>query len=159
MVRISQEEHQRIRDLKELDIQQCSYCQKITILNLGWKTFGKFNCRKHEQTHILCWELCHKVCLNILGCELSKKKEKSKKKEQGVSVNQEYYQASCYLCSKKLKGAGKHSIIKNRNNPGFWGISSVYKILCLGCVGKRFYGRMVGWQRKKFRKYVQRGYV
>jgi len=26
-------------------------------------------------------------------------------------------------------------------------------------VGRKFYRRMVGWQRKKFRKYVKRGYV
>jgi len=28
----------------------------------------------------------------------------------------------------------------------------------LECIGKEFYGRMVGWQRKKFREYRRRGY-
>jgi len=50
-------------------------------------------------------------------------------------------------------------VVKNRNNPGFWGIGSVYKILCLECIGKKFYKRMVDWQRKKWREYRRRGYV
>jgi len=62
------------------------------------------------------------------------------------------------LCGKELKGAGKTGKIKNRNNPGFWGIGSSYKIMCLGCIGKEFYRRMVDWQRKKFREYRRRGY-
>jgi hypothetical protein len=29
----------------------------------------------------------------------------------------------------------------------------------LGCVGRRYWKRMVEWQRKKWREYVRRGYV
>jgi hypothetical protein len=35
VVKISQLENQKLAGLKELDIQQCSFCAKITILNLG----------------------------------------------------------------------------------------------------------------------------
>jgi len=35
VVKISQKEYQKLSQLKELDIQQCSFCSKITILNLG----------------------------------------------------------------------------------------------------------------------------
>jgi hypothetical protein len=28
----------------------------------------------------------------------------------------------------------------------------------LECIGKEFWRRMVGWQRKKWREYVRRGY-
>ena len=35
MVRISLEEYQRIRDLKELDLELCDYGH-VNILNLGW---------------------------------------------------------------------------------------------------------------------------
>jgi hypothetical protein len=79
--------------------------------------------------------------------------------EKPVEPNKPYDLASCYLCNKELRGASKKSAIKNRNNPGFWGIGSSYKILCLECIGRKFYKRMVDWQRKKFREYVRRGYV
>jgi hypothetical protein len=62
------------------------------------------------------------------------------------------------LCSKELAGAGKTGKIKNRNNPSFWGIKSEFKILCLGCLGKRFYGKLEPSKRKTFNKYVKRGY-
>jgi hypothetical protein len=105
---------------------------------------------------VLCPRLCLLVSRNI-GCELVRKR--TKRSEEPVKPNKPYYLTNCYLCFKELKGAGKHGVVKNRNNPGFWGISSVYKILCLKCIGKEFYRRMVGWQRKKWREYVRRGYV
>jgi hypothetical protein len=93
---------------------------------------------------------------NILGCELTRKeKEKS---EEPVKTNKICYLANCYLCGKELKGAGKHGIIKNRNDPKFWGIASSYKILCLECLGKRFYNRLSAGKKKTWRKYIKRGY-
>lgn len=157
MARISWEEYQRIRNLKELDLQQCYYCHKITILNLGWKPFGKYYCQKHEKEYFLCWELCYKVCVNILNCELVR--ERKQVPPEPVKPNQPYDKCVCYSCGKELRGAGKTGKIKNRNDPKFWGIKSEFKIMCLGCIGKRFYRRMVDWQRKKFREYVRRGYV
>jgi len=35
VVKISQKEWQKLNQLKELDIQICSFCQKVNILNLG----------------------------------------------------------------------------------------------------------------------------
>jgi hypothetical protein len=97
--------------------------------------------------------------LNIFGCELQQQRAKKSGIKPEIAVNRQYYLASCYLCRKELKGAGKHGVVKNRNNPGFWGINSTYKILCLECLGKKFYQRMVEWQQKKFREYRRRGYV
>jgi hypothetical protein len=156
MTTISQEEYQRIKDLKTLDLELCDYGH-LNILNLGWESWGKWFCKKHEQGHVLCKELCLKVARNILDCELVRKR--SKRNEEPPKPNKPYDWANCYLCCKELAGASKNGVIKNRNTPGFWGISSDYKILCLGCVGKRFYGRMSRSKRKTFRKYVQRGYV
>lgn len=154
--KLTWEEYQRIKDIKVLDLEICDY-RHINILNLGWEPWGKWFCVKHGREHVLCKELCLPVSRNIIGCELVRKR--SKRREEKSKVNQEYYKASCYLCSKELKGAGKHGVIKNRNNPGFWGIGSVYKILCLKCIGKEFYNRLASWQKKKFREYVRRGYV
>jgi hypothetical protein len=67
--------------------------------------------------------------------------------------------ANCYVCSKELKGASKKGVIKNRNNPSFWGIKSIYKIMCLECLGRKFYNRLSVGKRKTFRKYLKRGYV
>lgn len=154
--RISWEEFQKIKNIKKLDLEICDY-QHVNILNLGWKAWGKWYCKEHEKEHVLCADLCLPVSRNVLGCELVRRRVK--RIEEPVKPNRAYDLANCYLCSKELEGAGKTGKIKNRNDPGFWGISSVYKILCLRCIGKKFYGRMVGWQRKKFREYVRRGYV
>jgi len=153
--KLTWKEFQRIKNIKRLDLEICDY-RHVNILNLGWKPWGKWYCSKHEKEHVLCPNLCLPASRNIIGCELVRKR--TKKGEVKAKVNQEYYKASCYLCSKELRGAGKHGIIKNRNNPSFWGVSSVYKILCLECIGKKYYNRLVDWQRKKYREYIRRGY-
>jgi len=52
-----------------------------------------------------------------LGCKLVRKR--NKRKEEPAKSNLPYNLANCYGCGKKLKGAGKHGVVKNRNNPGF----------------------------------------
>ena len=153
-MRISWEEYERIKDLKELDVEICKFGH-LNLLNLGWEIWGKWFCVKHEEEYVLCKELCLPV-VKKLGCELVRKR--SKRTEEPAKSNLPYNWAGCYGCGKELKGAGKHGIIKNRNNPGFWGISSVYKILCLECMGEKFYARMKAGKRKSFRKYLRRGY-
>jgi hypothetical protein len=80
------------------------------------------------------------VSRNIIGCELARRR--SKRNEEPVKPNYSYDLANCYLCGKELKGAGKHGVVKNRNNPSFWGVGSSYKILCLECLGKKYYNRL-----------------
>ncbi len=65
----------------------------------------------------------------------------------------------CERCERLIDSAGHHRVVKNRNDVRFWGVESKWKVLCLGCIGKEFYRRMVDWQRKKFREYLRRGYV
>jgi len=154
-MKITRKEFERIRDLKILDIQLCSFCQKLNILNLGWKPFGKFYCRLHEAEYILCPELCYKVCLNIWGCELYQ--EVRKVSRAVIPSNQKYNWAKCYCCGEKLKGAGKTGIVKNRNNSTFWGIEEKF-ISCLECIRKKFYGKLEPGKRRTFNKYVKRGY-
>lgn len=156
-MRIIWAEYQRIKQLKKIDIQVCSFCQRLNILNLGWKTFGEFYCRTCEKGHTLCPQLCYKAALNILGCELYKR-EKSVVKEV-VKPNRTYDYCSCYLCGKELAGAGKTGKIKNRNNPSFWGISTKFRILCLKCLGKKYYEKLSTSKRKTWNKYVKRGYI
>ena len=149
------EEYLRIRELKELDIEICDY-RHVNILNLGWEPWGKWFCKKHEKEHVLCPELCLPVSRNIIGCELVRKRVK--KGEEPPKPNRPYDLANCYLCGKELRAASKKSVIKNRNNPNFWGVSSVYKILCLECIGREFYNRLNSSKKKTWRKYLKRGY-
>lgn len=153
--KLTWKEYQRIKDIKVLDLEICDY-HHINILNLGWKAWGKWYCKSHEREHVLCPKLCLPVSRNIIGCELVR--EKKEKSEEPIKTNIVCYLANCYLCGKELKGAGKHGIIKNRNDPKFWGIRSEFKIMCLECLGKKFYGRMIDWQKKKWREYKRRGY-
>ena len=73
-------------------------------------------------------------------------------------VSSDYY-TWCEKCEGRIKVASKKRVVKNRNDVRFWGIESEWKVLCLECIGKRFYKEMVRWQRKKFREYRRRGYV
>jgi len=157
-LKISSRDYQKLCQLKELDFQQCSFCHRITILNLGWTAFGSFYCRLHEEEYILCPELCYRVCLNIWGCELYKEVPPTRPPVKPTKPNKPYDWANCYLCSKELRGAGKTGKIKNRNNPSFWGIESEWKILCLECIGKRYYESMSKGKQKTWKKYMKRGY-
>ena len=93
---------------------------------------------------------------------LQKSKEKlrqcSCEKSEKIRVDSDYF-GRCESCEGTIGVASKKRVIKNRNDPRFWGIKSKLEILCLECVGKRFYERMVEWQQKKFREYRRRGYV
>lgn len=66
--------------------------------------------------------------------------------------------SKCERCEERLESAGHHGVIKNRNDPRFWEVESEWKILCLKCLGKRFYGKLSSEKRKTFNKYVKRGY-
>lgn len=65
----------------------------------------------------------------------------------------------CQRCEKIISSAGHHGIVKNRNDPKFWGIETEFKILCLKCVGEKFYGELSGEKRKTYNRYVKRGYL
>ena len=156
-MKLTQKEFSRIQHLKFLDIQVCNFCHRLNILNLGWKPFKKYYCRLHEAEYLVCPDLCYKVCRNIWGCQLYQSVEPEPLIEP-IKPNKPYDLATCYLCSKELKGASKKGAVKNRNNPNFWGISTEFKILCLKCLGKRFYEKLSNEKRKTFNKYVRRGY-
>ena len=156
MTTLTYREWTKIKDLKFLDLQVRNFCQKLNILNLGWKPFKELYCSTDEKEHTLCPELCLKVAKNILGCKLYQELKETTHKE--ISSNQKYNRANCYLCAKGLKGAGKHGTIKNRNNPSFWSITSNFKILCLACIKKNYYSELEKEKRKTINKYIRRGY-
>lgn len=63
----------------------------------------------------------------------------------------------CEKCKVKIKGAGKMGIIKNRNDPKFWGLEIKEKVLCLECL-KKYWEKMPVSKRYTLNKYSKRGY-
>jgi len=79
-------------------------------------------------------------------------------KSEKIRVSSDYY-AWCERCERSVMAASKKRVIKNRNDPRFWGIITRFKILCLKCLGKKFYKKLSGGKRKTFNKYRGRRYV
>ena len=63
----------------------------------------------------------------------------------------------CEKCETTIKGAGKHGVIKNRNNPNFWGLEIKEKVLCLECLEK-YREKMPVSKKYMLNKYLKRGY-
>jgi hypothetical protein len=65
----------------------------------------------------------------------------------------------CENCEKKLDGAGKMGLIKNRHDPQFWGLQLEKKILCLPCL--KNFQKQIPFRRKRkmLGEYLKRGYV
>ena len=59
-------------------------------------------------------------------------------------------------CKKIISGAGHHGVIKNRNNPSFWGLNVSEKVLCGKCLAKRKTD-MTPLRRAKFNEYKKLG--
>lgn len=62
--------------------------------------------------------------------------EKSEKPRAPYYDSANYGYTYCEKCEAEIKGAGKMGVIKNRNNPNFWGLKVKEKVLCLNCLAK-----------------------
>ena len=117
---------------------------------------------KHLPNKCDCLERELKETYKLFASSLREMEEKLKECQCEVSpkvrVGSDDY-AWCEKCKGTIGVASKKRVIKNRNDPRFWGVSSVYKILCLECLGKKFYGRMNERKKKVWREYMRRGYV
>ena len=60
-------------------------------------------------------------------------------------------------CKKVIESAGHHRVVRNRNDPRFWGLSIKEKVLCLKCLEK-FQEQMPVNKKYTFNKYLKRGY-
>jgi len=50
-----------------------------------------------------------------------------------VRVGSDYY-AWCESCDKTIEVASKKRVVKNRNDPKFWGLNIKEKVLCGNCL-------------------------
>jgi len=63
----------------------------------------------------------------------------------------------CGNCSVELKGSLRHGVVKNRNNPCFWGLTNEpARVLCQQCLIARK-EQMPSLRRMKFNQYVKLG--
>lgn len=59
-------------------------------------------------------------------------------------------------CRRIVAGAGHHGVIKNRNNPEFWGLNVPEKVLCGECLESKK-GEMKPLRRAEFNRYRKVG--
>ncbi|CAG8750327.1 44742_t:CDS:2, partial [Gigaspora margarita] len=76
----------------------------------------------------------------LFANSLKEKGEKLKEcrcvKSEKVRVSSDYY-AWCEKCEVGIPAASKKRVIKNRNDPRFWGLSVKERVLCSDCLEKR----------------------
>ena len=63
----------------------------------------------------------------------------------------------CERCEKIISSAGHHRVVKNRNDPRFWGLEVEEKVLCGKCLGK-LVEQMPRRKKYLFWEYEKRGY-
>ena len=63
----------------------------------------------------------------------------------------------CERCERIINSAGHHRVIKNRNDPKFWGLEIKEKVLCGKCLGK-LAEEMPKRKKYLFKEYEKRGY-
>jgi hypothetical protein len=69
---------------------------------------------------------------SLKECQKKLKECKCVKSEK-VRVDSDYY-AWCERCEESITVASKKRVIKNRNDPRFWGLKVVEKVLCSDCL-------------------------
>jgi hypothetical protein len=88
----------------------------------------------------------------------SKEKLKDCQCEESEKVRVDYLDSAgsgwiyCEKCEAKIESAGHHGVIKNRNDPKFWGLNVKEKVLCGDCLEKRK-GEMPAVRRAEFNRY------
>lgn len=84
--------------------------------------------------------------LSECACEMSEK----------VRVGSDDY-AWCESCDKTIEVASKKRVVKNRNDPRFWGLNIKERVLCGGCLAN-WVEKMPVSKKYIFNKYEKRGY-
>lgn len=116
---------------------------------------------KEHLKNCVCLEQETKELCELFTNSLKKAEEKLKKcfckKSKKVRVDSDYY-AWCESCEKSIVVASKKRVIKNRNDPRFWGLEVKEKVLCGECLEVRK-GEMKSLRRAEFNRYRRLGRV
>jgi hypothetical protein len=111
-----------------------------------------------------CLELEAKELIELFTNSLKEKEGKLKecKCEKSAKIRVSHYDFAnygytcCGKCEARIEGAGKHGIIKNRNDPKFWGLKVEEKVLCGSCLENQKVF-MSPSRRAKFNEYRKLG--
>lgn len=121
-----------------------------------------------DKRHLESCQCLEKVVKKAVELQASSLKEKEEKLKGCECVKSEktrtlYYDWAnygytyCEKCEVEVKGAGKTGVIKNRNDPRFWGLEIEEKVLCLECL-KKLEEQMPTSKGYRLNKYLKRGY-
>ena len=106
-----------------------------------------------------CLEVEARELYLLFSNSLKKSKQKLEKcqceESKKIRVSSDYY-AWCEICEASIAVASKKRVIKNRNDPKFWGLEVKEKVLCSDCLEKRK-GEMTPLRRAKFNGYRKLG--
>jgi hypothetical protein len=146
-------------------IDLAEWLEKYGCLPVNANCARKWVENKGHLKNCACLEQEAKEIYELFANSLRKMAEKIKecKCELSNKPRTPYYSSDnygytyCEKCETRIAGAGKHGIIKNRNNPIFWGLNVKEKVLCLKCLGK-FTDKMPLRKRYLFNEYQKRGY-
>lgn len=127
---------------KNWKIELEEWLEKFQCLPINANCAKKWLKNKEHLSNCACLEQesqeLHELFINSLKrCQKQLKKcacEKSEKPRTPYYDSANYGYTYCEKCETIIKGAGKMGIIKNRNNPNFWGLKIVEKVLCGSCL-------------------------
>jgi len=105
------------------------------------------------------WELVELFTNSLQKNKKRLEKECQCKVSEKVRVssydNANYGYTYCEICQERITGAGKMGVIKNRNDPRFWGLEIKEKILCLVCL-TNYQEKMPANKKYTLNKYLKR---
>jgi hypothetical protein len=120
---------------------------------------------RNHRNNCQCLEQESKEIYELFASSLKENKEKLEKECRCEASNKprtpyydsaNYGYAYCEICETRIAGAGKHGVIKNRNDPRFWGLKVPQKVLCGNCLEQKR-DKMIPLRRAKFKEYKKLG--
>lgn len=115
---------------------------------------------KEHLKNCACLEIEVQSLVDLFTSSLKEKEKKLKKCrcETSTKVRIDYLDSAgsgwTYYekCEVRIGSAGHHGVIKNRNDPQFWGLEVKEKILCGDCLAK-LAEKMLSLRRAEFNRY------
>jgi hypothetical protein len=146
---------------KQWGINLTEWLEKYGCLPVNKSCADKWLKDKQHLKNCQCLEQESKEVYELFANSLRKMEEKLKKcaceTSEKVRVSGDYY-AWCEKCKKSIAVASKKRVIKNRNDPRFWGLSVKEKVLCGKCLEKSK-EKMPPLRRAKFNEYKKLGRI
>jgi hypothetical protein len=120
-------------------IELVEWLEKYDCLPVNADCAKKWLKDKEHLKNCECLEKEAKELVELFTSSLKEHRDKLKEceceKSEKLRVDSDYY-AWCERCQEPISAASKKRVIKNRNDPKFWGLNVAEKVLCLDCLGK-----------------------